>query len=123
MLQNPPPPSSPNLSKPPPSRRRKRNSNPSTTGSRKSLLSSLGFRAGIGTAIEVEDEAGAEKNVGKEAKAVIDTGKHEDEIGVERDIRIVKEGDGNWVIFLNCYSPSLCSLFSRRSFFHLVPQI
>ena len=93
MLQNPPPPSSPNSSKPPPSRRWKRNSNPSTTGSRKSLLSSLGFRAGIGTVIEVEGEAGAEKNVGKGAKAVIDTGKHEDEAGVEKDIRIVKEGD------------------------------
>ena len=47
-----------------------------------------------GTAIEVEDEAGAEKNVGKGAEAVIDTGNHEDEAGVERDIRIVKEGDG-----------------------------
>ena len=61
--------------------------------SRKSLLSSLGFRAGKGTAIEVEDEVGAEKNVGKGAEAVIDTGKHEDEAGVERDIGIVKEGD------------------------------
>ncbi|KAL5147285.1 N-terminal acetyltransferase A complex auxiliary subunit NAA15 [Glycine soja] len=57
MFQNPPPPSSPNSSKPPPSRRNKRSSNPSTTISRKSLLSSLGFRAGIGTVIEVEDEA------------------------------------------------------------------
>ncbi|KHN39733.1 hypothetical protein glysoja_047449 [Glycine soja] len=93
-FQNTPPPSSPNLSKPPLSRRSKRNSNPSTTSSRKSLLSSLGFRAGIGIAIEVKDEAGAEKNVGKGAEAVIDTGKCEGEAGVEGDIRIVKERDG-----------------------------
>jgi len=51
----------------------------------KGLLLSLGFRAGIGTAIEVEDKVGAKKNVGKGAEVHIDTGKHEDEAGIKRD--------------------------------------
>ena len=74
-FQNPLPPSSPNSSKPPLSRRSKHSSNPSTTISRKSPLLSLGFQAGIGIAIEVEDESGAEKNEGKGAEAEIDTRK------------------------------------------------
>ena len=55
---------------------------------------SLGFRAGIGTAIEVEDEAKPEKNLGKGAEAEIDTRKRDGEAGVEKDKRIVKDGDG-----------------------------
>ena len=53
-----------------------------------------------------------------EPQSEIDTGKREGEAGVERDIRIVKEGDKKLGYF-----PSLCSLFSRRSYFLSVPQI